>query len=473
MWNDQGHEDNPYLHDGYAPVLEESVAQEMEVIGEIPKDLNGAYYRNGPNPRFAPQGRYHWFDGDGMIHAIQFQDGKATYRNRWVRTGAFRKEEEAQDSLWTGIMENHDYQGEFPLKNTANTDVIFHNGKVLALWYLSGKPVVVDPFSLETEGVTGYNGVWRGCISAHSKTDANTGELLFFDYEQQPPYMTYGVIDAEGAVRHVTEIDLPGPRTPHDMGFTEHYSILMDLPFFASSEALKKGRWKAEFFQNQPSRFAIVPRYGTNDEVRWFEAEPCYVYHVINAWEEGDEIIMDACRCDNPFPVPHPDDNTPLRRMLSYLRLNANLHRWRFNLKTGETREGPLDDHNCEFPTIHNGFMGHKSRYSYNMLIDSTATLTFRGLLKHDSETGNSEVHEFDAGCFGSEAPFAPRIGGTGEDDGYLVSFVRDETNQRSEAQVFHAQALGDGPVARVCIPHFVPIGFHACWVPGEDLGTV
>src|SRR5438270_13580155 len=175
---------NPYLAGVYAPVAEERDDQALEVVGELPGDLDGVYLRNGPNPRFPAGGRYHWFDGDGMVHAVRFANGKASYRNRWVRTDAFGREAEAGDALWTGVIEprsDNPGDGHLRLKDSANTDLVFFRDRVLALWYLSGEPYALDPRTLETLAPEDFAGTRTCRVSAHAKVDERTGELLFFD----------------------------------------------------------------------------------------------------------------------------------------------------------------------------------------------------------------------------------------------------------------------------------------------------
>lgn len=460
---------NPYLLGMYAPVDTEIEADRMEIIGEIPKDLHGVYVRNGPNAKFQARGRYHWFDGDGMLHAVHLRDGKISYRNRWVRTGAFQRETTAGTALWTGLLEPMaDNPPDMPLKDTANTDLVYHNQQLLALWYISGKPYRVDPCTLETLGIENFKGQLRNNMSAHAKVDEHTGELFFFDYGPRPPYMTYGVVSASGELSHLVPIDLPGPRSPHDMAITEHYSILFDLPLFTDPEALKRGRNKVKFHRDMPSRFGLIPRYGTSESIRWFEGEACYMYHTINAWEEGDEVVLVGCRVVNP--VPTETAGGELERMLSFLRLDARLYSWRFNLRTGAVKEGYLDDDNTEFPTMNLNFLGRPSRYNYNVHIAPDPTLLFDGLVKYDTTTGQSWQHRFGPGRYGSEAPFAPRQGAVAEDDGYLLSFVCEAGSDTSELLIIDARDMQAEPVARVRIPQRVPIGFHACWVPGEKL---
>jgi carotenoid cleavage dioxygenase-like enzyme len=173
---------NPYLEGPFAPTHEEVTVADLEVVGKIPEDLNGVYVRNGPNPQFEPRGRYHWFDGDGMVHALHVSEGSATYRNRWVRTSGFERERDAGTTLWRGIIEpwRENPPGERE-KDTANTDVIFHNERLLALWYRAGKPYALDPLTLEPLGAEDFDGTLRCEVSAHAKVDERTGELCFFD----------------------------------------------------------------------------------------------------------------------------------------------------------------------------------------------------------------------------------------------------------------------------------------------------
>jgi carotenoid cleavage dioxygenase len=462
-------ESNPYLMGAYAPIHGEIVADDLKVIGEIPRDLNGVYVRNGPNPQYQPQGRYHWFDGDGMLHAVHFHDGKASYRNRWIRTDGFEREAHAGQPLWTGVIEPlGGNPRDMPVKDTANTDIVYHNHKFMALWYLSGDPYQIDPYTLETVGKADFGGGLRGKVSAHAKVDERSGELMFFDYGPRAPFMKYGVVGADGMLKHYVPIDLPGPRLPHDMAITASYSILLDLPLVNDPEAMRAGHHKIVFQRDQPSRFGVIPRFGPSASIRWFEARPCYLYHTINAWEEGDEIVLDVCRVKNA--LPQSGVNGTLDRMLAYLRLDAQLYRYRFNLRTGATSEGPLDDDNTEFPTINTRLLGTPSRYAYNVHINAEKTLLFDGIFKYDTLKQRHDAIWFGEHRYGSEAPFAPRPHATAEDDGYLVSFVYDGAADQSEVVIYDAQDVTNAPLARVILPQRVPIGFHACWVPEEKL---
>jgi len=461
---------NPYLHGAYAPIDKESEFVDLEVIGELPADLSGVYVRNGPNPRFEPKGLYHWFDGDGMLHGVHIADGKVSYRNRWIRTAHADREAEADESLWMGIMEStRDNPKDAPYKDTSNTDVKFHRDSLLTSWYVAGDPYRVDPITLETRGGVELESDRPLHMSAHMKVDEQSGELMFFDYGPRPPFMTYGVLEPDGELSHLTAIDLPGPRLPHDMAITERYSILMDLPVYFRPEALKARKWMVDFHRDKATRFGVLPRRAEGSEVRWFEAEPCYVYHTINAWESGDEIVMVGCRCDDPIPTMNPDDGV-YARMMANLRLRARLYEWRMNLATGQLTERYLDDRNVEFPTLNEQVLGRRSRFAYAMHIPAEPTLLFDGIVRYDTDTGAAQHYSFGEGCYGSEAPFAPAIGSTNEGRGYLLSFVHDCRAARSELRVLDAENIEAGPIARVPIPQRVPLGFHATWVAGDAL---
>ncbi len=463
--------DNPYLHGVFAPTTRETEAETLEIEGRLPRELSGAYLRNGPNPRFAPTHRYHWFDGDGMVHGLWFDDGRARYRNRYVRTAGLSMEETRGAAVWPGVLGPFDFSLPLgPIKDTGNTDLIAFGGRVLALWYESGAAHVLDPHSLETLGTEDFGGALREPISAHSKVDPATGELIFFGYGDTPPYLRYGVVRPDGSV-HRTEITLPGPRRPHDIGVTPRWSILHDFPVFFDPELFARtGKRVPLFHPEVPTRYGLIPRFGTDADVRWFECEPCYMLHVVNCWEEGDDaVVMIGCRTTDPSLHPDPKDGK-IAAMLSGLKLQANLHRWRFDLRTGRVDEGPLDHENAEFPMIHPGRLGQRSRYVYLARIPYEIPATFDGLIKHDLETGRSERFDYGPGIFGSEAPFVPRPGARDEDDGWVIGFVTDTRDWTSAGWVFDARRISDGPIAKLRLPHRVPAGFHATWIDGAEL---
>lgn len=461
---------NPYLHGVYAPQPIESTALDLPVVGEIPKDLHGVYVRNGPNPHVFPTELHHWFDGDGMLHAIYFENGRAEYRNRYIRSADFVADMNGGCGAGGVLLPAHRERGEKVYKDTANTDVIIHNGSLMALWYISGTPVRVDPRTLETIGEETFAGRLPRHVSAHSKTDPRTGEFLFFDYALYEPWMSIGVVSPDNQLTHFARIDLPGLRLPHDMGMTENYLILHDLPVVFSEAGLRQNLWRIEQ-RDQPARFGVVPRNGTNADIRWFETDPCYIYHVINSWEEGDEVVMAACKMA-PNNLPPNPAYGPYAPMVNVLKLCAVPVEWRMNLKTGACTQRQIDDRIGEFPVVNLDQAGRKTRWSYHVSMDPGELQLFDGLIKYDLESGNADIAMFEKGWVGSEPAYAPRLGATAEDDGYVISFVTEMGTGRSEAQIFAAQAFSDGPIARVQLPQRVPAGFHGTWARGDQMAA-
>lgn len=469
---------HPYTSGAWTPVFDEYDADDLEVIGEIPKDIDGIYVRNSENPAFGSIGLYHPFDGDGMIHTMSFRDGKASYKNRFVRTKGLMAEIEAGKPLWAGIAEDPrlstrpGWGAHGGIKDSSSTDVVVHAGKILSTFYQCGEGYRLDPYTMEQFGTEGW--VPLDGISAHPKLDENTGELLFFNYSTHAPYMHYGVVGPDNKLKHYIPIPVPGPRLPHDMAFTKNYSIIADLPLFWDADILAKGRHAARFHRDIPTRFAIVPRYGQPEDIRWFEAAPTYVLHWMNAWEEGDEIVLDGYFQEDPAPKPldAPGGDPRLGQLMAYLDENSfkpKLHRWRFNLKTGAVSESHLDDRLLEFGSFNQTYGGEKSRYLYSTFT-KPGWFLFEGLVKHDFETGKSETLNFGEGRFGSEAPFAPRVGARSEDDGYIVSFITDMVENRSECVLIDAQNITDGPVCRIILPHRISSGTHATWADGPTV---
>ena len=462
--------DHPYLQGAWEPFYDEYEVINLDCVGELPKDISGIYIRNTENQIHEPIGRFHPFDGDGLLHSIIFQNGKADYRNKFIQTDGFLVEEKFKKSKWAGLMERPGVS-ELPgwgaqgcLKDTSSTDVVVHAGKVLTTFYQCGDGYNMNPMNLEPIGKAPW--VPTDGVSAHTKVDLKTGELLFFNYSKKAPFMHYGVVDRDNNLIHYTPIPLPGPRLPHDMAFTKNFSILNDLPLFWDAEMLKRNI-HATRLHDLPSRFAVIPRYGSVEDIKWFEANPTYCLHWNNAYENGDEIILEGYFQENPEPGNY--DNAPpgLERMMAFLDnhlLKPRLHRWRFNLVTGETKEESLDDKILEF-----GAINQQHRYSYSMM-PTMGWFTFDGICKHDHEIGESEIYNFGKGIFGSEVCFAPRENSKDEDDGYLVSIITDINLRSSSCVLFDAKNITKGPICSMLLPQQICSGTHATWAQMNEI---
>ncbi|HHP7232367.1 MAG TPA: carotenoid oxygenase family protein [Xenococcaceae cyanobacterium] len=454
---------NPYLEGNFAPVRREITSETLQVIGELPPDLSGMFLRNGPNPQWSPIGRYHWFDGDGMLHGVRIHNGRASYRNRYVRTRGWQIEHEAGKAIWSGLLEPPQMDNpDGASKNTANTALIWHAGQMLALWE-GGSPHAIDVPTLETIGEYTYNGKLESPVTAHPKVDPMTGEMMFFGYSFAPPYLKYSVVSPTGELLRTVPIELPVAVMMHDFAITENYTIFMDLPLTFSQERMQSGEPGLMFENNKPSRFGILPRHGDNSHIRWFESPACYVFHTLNAYELGDEVVLIACRM-NSTTVLMPEDTASAQGNI------PQLYQWRFNLNTGTVREEKLDNVPSEFPRINDKFLGQQTRYGYAGRMAQSSMPLFDGVIKYDFKTSNSQIHEFESGCYGGEAVFAPHPGGKDEDEGWLITFVHNPQETTSELVVIDARNVTSEPVARVLIPQRVPYGFHGAWIGEAQL---
>jgi carotenoid cleavage dioxygenase len=283
--------------------------------------------------------------------------------------------------------------------------------------------------------------------------------------------MHYGVVDRHNKLQEYIPVKLRGPRLPHDMAISENYAILNDLPSYWDEELIQKGIFAARFHANEPSRFAILPRRGARPEdIKWFEAAPTYVLHWLNAYEEGDEIVLDGYFQENPIPPPVQNAPAGYGHALSLLDLHslqAKLHRWRFHLKTGKTKEERLSDRVLEFGMINQLYAGRDYRYVYSAL-GKPGIFLFNGLAKHDLKTGQEWLLRLPEGEYASEAPFIPKPGGACEDDGYLVTFTINEKLGVSDCLLIDARDLSAGPICRIRLPHKISSGTHATWASRE-----
>lgn len=473
-------DDHPYRTGPWRPQRNEWSVEDVEVVeGAVPDDLEGVYLRNTENPLHPPISHYHPFDGDGMIHSIAFANGKASYHNKFVRTDGFLADNEAGKSLWAGFIESPGdaiasagWGARTRMKDASSTDVVVHRGEALTSFFMCGDLYRVDPRTAETLGKQTWNGAipdWG--VSAHPKADPVTGELLFFSYSKEAPYLRYGAVDKDGNLMHLTDVELPGPRMPHDMAYTENYVILNDFPLFWDPELLQHDLHLPRFYRDMPSRFAVVPRRGDLSKVMWFETDPTYVLHFTNAFEDGDEIVLDGFFQHNPSPSTKGAKSLEdaAFRWLALDGFESRLHRWRFNLTTGKATEEQLSDGFTEFGMVNPDVATKDYRYIY-AATGEPGLFLFDGLVKHDLKTGSQERISFGPGVFGSEAPMAPRVGSTGEDDGYLVTFTMDMNEDASYCLVFDAARLSDGPVCKLRLPERICSGTHSTWMAGSEL---
>jgi carotenoid cleavage dioxygenase-like enzyme len=468
-------DDHPYRTGAWRPQTTEYDAFDLEVQGELPDDLDGVYLRNTENPVRPPIRKYHPFDGDGMIHAVTFKEGQVAYRNRFVRTEGWRAEAEAGRSLWAGIAEHPQvslredgWGARGRMKDASSTDVVVHRGIALSSFWQCGDLYQLDPRTLDDLGRA--NWVRDFNVSAHARVDEHSGELLFFNYGTIEPYLHFGTVDRNGVLTRYEPIDLPGPRLPHDMAFTENYAVLNDLPLFWDPELIARGLYASRFHRDIPSRLGVLPRHHEGP-IRWFEFDPTYVLHWVNAFEDGDEIVVDGFFQGCPEPEGAPG-NGPADRMFRFLAadvLGTRLHRWRMNLVTGGTKEEDLSDRCTEFGMINGRHRGRPYRHTY-ATTNPPGWFLMNGIVHHDTRTGHVDEYRFPDGVYCSETAVAPRVGSRDETDAYLVTLTVDTVTDRSDCAVFDATRLADGPIATVRLPERISSGTHAYWAPAADL---
>ncbi|MBJ7337064.1 carotenoid oxygenase family protein [Mycolicibacterium sp.] len=475
---------NRYLEDVFAPISEEYTLTDLEVTGAIPDYLDGRYLRNGPNPigEIDPE-LYHWFIGDGMVHGMRIRDGKAEwYRNRWVRSPhASRMLGEPPSSQHSGIS-----------AIGANTNVIGHAGKTLAL-VEGGVANYELTDELDTVGPCDFDGKITGGYTAHPKRDPESGELHAVSYNMyRGNTVQYSVIGADGQVRRTVDIEVTGSPMMHDFSLTERYVVFYDLPVTfdnrqAAEMTVPRGlrlparlllsaligrvripdpisartpagmsadrRFPYSWNPRYPARVGVMPREGGSADVRWFDVEPCYVFHPMNAYDDGDTIVLDVVRHPKMFDTDHlgPNEGPP------------TLDRWTVDLIDGKVRESRIDDRGQEFPRVDERRVGKRHRYGYTPTVGE-GTTGEESLLKHDLVGHNSQVRSFGAGKALGEFVFHPSAPDAAEDDGVLMGYVYDRPTDRSELAILDAQTLEQ--VAAVKLPHRVPAGFHGNWVP-------
>ena len=450
----------PFLQGLMAPVADERDDADLTVIGEIPAGLRGMFVRTGPNQQFAPLGAYHPFDGDGMLHAVYLEGGKARYRNRWIESKGLLAER-ARGHACYGGMSNF----QFPdrdvvaeggmLKNTANTAMVRHAGRYFSMLE-AGAPTEFDR-ELRTLGECDFDGKLQGPMTAHPKVDPVSGDMLFFGYSPMAPYLRYSEVDAAGQLRHSEVIDIPAPVMMHDFVVTEHYAIFLDSPAVFDLDRMLNGGDPMSWQPDNGTRLGVVPRGGTNSDVRWFEIDNCYVVHFFNAWESGNTIEIRAPRMPD-MPGGFQFENPGAARV-------PMPWRWVIDLTTGTVTDEQTDDIAGEFPRVHEGLIGRQTRFGYACPQRTwDFEFDFEGVIKFDFGAGTSQAHYYEPSQVSGEHVFAPDPDGTAEDDGWLMSFVTDRSTERSELVILDARDVTAAPVARVQMAARVPIGFHAAW---------
>ncbi|MEV3856438.1 carotenoid oxygenase family protein [Streptomyces sp. NPDC050095] len=450
----------PFLEGAFAPVTEELTAFDLKVSGRVPRDLDGRYLRTGPNVLGLEDPRaHHWMLGDGMVHGVRLRGGRAEwYRNRWVRSSQVAKKL------------GEPYRGEVPPDDFAcNTHVIPYKGRVLALQESGPLPYELDG-ELNTVRPYDFRSTLEGAFTAHTKYDAAADELHAVAYYPTWDHVRHIVIDRTGRVAAVHRIPLAGAPMMHDFALTEKYVVLVDVPVTFDAAAAEAGApvpyaWN----DRRPMRIGVTPRGG--GATRWFEIDPVFYSHTLNAYDQGDTVVLDHTSMPAPFYVAGRGNGGP-----STLG-TPTLDRWVVDLRAGRVTRTRLDGLPQEFPRVNESLVSRRHRYGYAASAAEMwrAYETVDGvppddkftncLVKHDLLRGSRQVHRFARGAAASEPVFVPRRGARDEDDGYVLSYVHDPDRGATDLLILSAQDFTGHPLARVQLPGRVPLGFHGSWV--------
>jgi carotenoid cleavage oxygenase len=445
---------NPYLEGNFAPVHEEITALDLPVTGVIPAELDGRLLRNGPNPVGQEDpAQYHWFVGDGMVHGLRLRDGSAEwYRNRFVRSPdvAAALGEPAPPSPYGPDVNIF----------ASNTNVISHAGRTFAI-VEAGSPPIELTDELDTVGPSDFGGTLEHPFSAHAKRDPLTGELhvvaYYWAWGNKVRYMS---ISPDGRVQRSVDVETQGSPMVHDMAFTAKYALIFDLPVtFDLDRAMSGVRLPYSWDDDYNARIGLLPRDGAvNDgsDVRWFDIEPCFIYHPLNAYDLDDgSVTLDAVRHTRTFATDQHGPNEGATR----------LERWTIDPTEGKVLEETISDRSQEFPRLNETLQGQRNRYGYGVGV-AFETVHHGPSIKHDLVAGTTEEHDYGDGHMTLEPVFVPREGATDEDDGWVISYVYDATTDGSDVVILNAQDFTGDPVATIHLPQRVPFGFHGNWIP-------
>ena len=436
---------NPYLSGNYAPILDEITATDLECVGAIPEALTGRYLRTGPNPMSTPREPHHWFLGDGMIHGIELRGGHATsYRNRWVRT----------DAIALALDESPVGGPKQPMFDSSNTNVVGFNGQILSLTE-GCYPYVM---SKELDTLKRFDGgtLPRG-MTAHPKIDPRRNEMVGFSYGFVAPYLYFHVVDAQGTVTKTEPIDIERSVSMHDFAMTENYVLFFDQPYVFDLEVAKTQgfpfRWAPEF----GARVGVMPRNGSNADVKWFETDTCYTFHPMNAFETSDgKIVVDVPKITNLGGEMAPSTE------------RGSLERWTLDLVHQTMTADVVDPSGQEFCRINESLLGTEHRFGYTVSAFDDGPMPYDAstIFKHDFTSRTRVDHNFAEHCHPGEFVFVTDPDrASAEDGGWMMGLVTDEAENRTELVILDAQDFAGDPVATVKLPRRVPYGFHGNWI--------
>ena len=467
------------------PVGVEASIRNLPVIGEIPKEVQGAFFRAVPDPAHAPiHADDNMLSGDGMIARFLIEDGAVDYDIKYVRTARYEAERKARKALF-GRYRNpftDDPAVAGMDRTVANTTPIWHAGR-LFMTKEDGRPYEINPHTLETVGKWDYHGALRSeTMTAHARIDPKTGEMFFFGYEAGGLCTTdvaYCIADKDGNLTSEQWFKNPYCSTMHDFAITERHAIFPVFPTTADLDRLKAGGDHWAHQQDLESWIAIMPRYGKVEELRWFKGpKGVFAFHILNAFCDGDLVHLDLCLSDtNPFPFMREAGGVKWEGQGP----GGGLIRWTFDLsKPGEDFEvrplGPPGD----MPRVRDADQGRPYRHAWYCsinpeggppLISGPVGPSFNLLFRIEPGNGRLDAMPLEPGMDINEPVHVPSS--DPDHDGWLLAVIDRQVGEDaydSELWIIDAGDIGKGPVARVKIPLRLHAQVHGWWVSAAEL---
>jgi carotenoid cleavage dioxygenase len=482
--------DTPNFRGFFAPSGVEAEVGHLPVIdGAVPAELDGAFYRVAPDPQFGPiAGDDIWFNGDGMVTMFRFKGGEVSMKQKWARTEKFALEKDAGKALF-GAYRNpltDDPSVKGKVRSTANTNVMVHGGKLLALKEDS-PPVLMDPETLETiDPVYDFGGrLTSETFTAHPKIDPDTGEMLAFGYAAKGLLtrdMVFYTISPAGEITNEVWFEIPYYCMMHDYGITKDYVVFHVVPITSNWERLENKLPHFGFDKNKPIHLGVLPRGGTAEDIRWFSAPNCFASHVMNAFNEGTKVHFDTPMAEgNMFPFFPDIEGAAFEPKKAASRVT----RWTVDMlgNSDDIEMNRLTELVGEFPRIDDRFAGKKYRHGFLLVQDNEKPVDLPGgrsasgmmmnTLAHiDHETGETDTYWVGPVSSLQEPAFIPRPGSTEEGDGYLVVIENRLAEMGSRLLLFDARKVSAGPIATMQIPFRIRQGLHGNWAPAEMIAA-
>lgn len=480
------------VYRGYsAPARMEADVHDLEVVGRIPPELNGAYYRNSADPCYPPLlGTDIFLNGDGMVHSVRFENGHADLKTRYVRTQKFVRERQARRALFGAYRNPYTDRPEVAGvdNSTANTSMLWHHGKLYALKE-SGRPYELDPATLETLGERDFNGRLPGkTFTAHPKIDPQTGECIAFAYNtggQASREIDLYTISPHGEIVRSETFEAPYCSMVHDFLVSRHHIAFVICPMVCDWERVKKGEPYWHWDSHRQTHIAIIPRSAGVQGIRWYTCPVVAMQtHSFNAWEEtaggATTLHLDHFVTGSGWLSQFPDLHDPTAREKPPFG-----ERWSFDLASPEDRFRitRLINHIGEMPAIDPRYAMQRTRHywfgTHNPSLGPALQHGPKGppftCLGHfDEATGRLGFWYAGPDAAPEEPCFVPRTlhPHAGEEgDGWLLSMVGRRAENRTDLVILEARHLERGPVAVVRFPCRVHEGFHGLWIGAQALG--